>query len=108
MTSPFLILSFPHPLPHILQGGISWINYLHQIHQGEGVSRREGGLREGPIFFLFVCFLVKTMGLTIYLIEKEQTLNVREVCFSEVLIRVVWRWHGCVFWFPGGAVFSYW
>ena len=43
-----------------------------------------------------------------HLIEKEQILNVWEVCFSEVLIWVVWRWHGCVCWFPGGAVFSYW
>lgn len=70
----FVLSPFPHPLPHILQGGISWINYLHQIHQGEGVPLGEKGASERAIFFN--CFLVKTMGLTIYLIEKEQTLNV--------------------------------
>lgn len=57
----------PPPRKHIPQGEISCINCLHQIHQDEGISRRDGVLmgRGGGEVGIFYCFLMETVDLTI-------------------------------------------
>lgn len=64
---PLLFLFLSSVFPGVKFLGV--INLL-QIHQDERVSRRDGGLREGPHFLNY--FLMETLGLTIYLKKKKK------------------------------------